>query len=40
VPHAGPEPKTNGDRPHLTDAQAASYTPQKYPAGSDGWNPK
>ncbi|GIE99913.1 pectinesterase family protein [Paractinoplanes rishiriensis] len=26
-------------RPRLTDAQAANYTPQKYLAGSDGWNP-
>ncbi|ASW54456.1 pectinesterase family protein [Plantactinospora sp. KBS50] len=29
----------NGNRPQLTDAQAANYTPQKYLAGSDGWNP-
>ncbi|GJF34331.1 hypothetical protein KNE206_70310 [Kitasatospora sp. NE20-6] len=29
----------NGNRPQLTDAQAAAYTPQKYLAGSDGWNP-
>ncbi|BEL03938.1 hypothetical protein Q0Z83_021290 [Actinoplanes sichuanensis] len=28
-----------GNRPQLTDAQAATYTPQKYLAGSDGWNP-
>jgi pectin methylesterase-like acyl-CoA thioesterase len=27
------------DRPQLTDAQAASMTPQAYLAGSDGWNP-
>jgi pectinesterase len=30
---------TNSNRPQLTDAQAANYTPQKYLAGSDGWNP-
>ncbi|MFB9180362.1 pectinesterase family protein [Dactylosporangium sucinum] len=30
---------TNSNRPQLSDAQAASYTPQKYLAGSDGWNP-
>ncbi|MBL7260525.1 pectinesterase family protein [Paractinoplanes lichenicola] len=30
---------TNGNRPQLSDAQAANYTPQKYLAGSDGWNP-
>jgi pectinesterase len=29
----------NGNRPQLTDAQAATYTPQRYLAGSDGWNP-
>jgi pectin methylesterase-like acyl-CoA thioesterase len=29
----------NGNRRQLTDAQAASYTPQRYLAGSDGWNP-
>ena len=29
----------NGNRPQLTDSQAASYTPQRYLAGSDGWNP-
>ncbi|WP_306213688.1 pectinesterase family protein [Actinoplanes sp. RD1] len=29
----------NGNRPQLTDAQAANYTPQKYLAGADGWNP-
>ena len=27
------------NRPQLTDAQAADYTPQKYLAGTDGWNP-
>jgi pectin methylesterase-like acyl-CoA thioesterase len=29
----------NGNRPQLSDAQAANYTPEKYLAGSDGWNP-
>ncbi|MCG5219721.1 pectinesterase family protein [Streptosporangium soli] len=29
----------NGNRPQLSDGQAATYTPQKYLAGSDGWNP-
>lgn len=29
----------NSNRPQLTDAQAPTYTPQKYLAGSDGWNP-
>ena len=29
----------NGNRPQLSDAQAANYTPQKYLAGTDGWNP-
>ncbi|MFI2105046.1 pectinesterase family protein [Isoptericola sp. NPDC019693] len=29
----------NSNRPQLSDAQAAEYTPQKYLAGSDGWNP-
>ena len=29
----------NSNRRQLTDAQAPSYTPQKYLAGSDGWNP-
>jgi len=27
------------DRPQLSGAAAGSYTPQKYLAGSDGWNP-
>ncbi|MEV6350035.1 pectinesterase family protein [Actinoplanes sp. NPDC051851] len=30
---------TNSNRTQLTDAQAANYTPEKYLAGSDGWNP-
>ncbi|WP_239125929.1 pectinesterase family protein [Catellatospora bangladeshensis] len=29
----------NSNRPQLSDAQAPNYTPQKYLAGSDGWNP-
>lgn len=30
---------TNSNRTQLTDSQAANYTPQKYLAGVDGWNP-
>ncbi|MBT0772349.1 hypothetical protein KIH74_25620 [Kineosporia sp. J2-2] len=30
---------TNSNRPQLSSSQAASYTPKKYLAGSDGWNP-
>lgn len=29
----------NGNRPQLGDSQASSYTPARYLAGSDGWNP-
>ncbi|MGW2519949.1 pectinesterase family protein [Streptomyces sp. NPDC001617] len=29
----------NANRPQLSDAQAAKYTPAAYLAGSDGWNP-
>ncbi|WP_433731275.1 pectinesterase family protein [Actinoplanes sp. CA-051413] len=29
----------NSNRPQLSDASAAAYTPQKYLAGGDGWNP-
>jgi pectinesterase len=29
----------NSNRPQLTDSQAATYTPQRYLAGSDAWNP-
>ena len=29
----------NGNRPQLPASRAATYTPQKYLAGSDGWNP-
>ncbi|MFI5890990.1 pectinesterase family protein [Actinoplanes sp. NPDC051513] len=30
---------TNSNRPQMSDATAANYTPQKYLAGTDGWNP-
>ncbi|GIF23498.1 pectin methylesterase-like acyl-CoA thioesterase [Actinoplanes tereljensis] len=30
---------TNSNRKQMSDSTAASYTPQKYLAGSDGWNP-
>ncbi|GAB2831984.1 hypothetical protein GCM10022221_33600 [Actinocorallia aurea] len=30
---------TNGNRPQLAASKAGEYTPQKYLAGSDGWNP-
>jgi pectinesterase len=30
---------TNGNRPQMSDATAPNYTPQKYLAGTDGWNP-
>jgi pectin methylesterase-like acyl-CoA thioesterase len=30
---------TGTNRPQLSDAQAPNYTPQKYLAGGDGWNP-
>ncbi|MET8153822.1 pectinesterase family protein [Actinoplanes sp. NPDC049668] len=30
---------TNGNRPQMSDATAVNYTPQKYLAGTDGWNP-
>ncbi|MEU8175123.1 pectinesterase family protein [Microbispora hainanensis] len=29
----------NSNRPQMSDSQAAGYTPQRYLAGSDGWNP-
>ncbi len=29
----------NGNRPQLSDSQAANYTPQRYLTGTDGWNP-
>lgn len=37
--NAGAGATVNGNRPQLSDAQAPNYTPQKYLAGSDGWNP-
>ncbi|MEO3925042.1 pectinesterase family protein [Micromonosporaceae bacterium B7E4] len=37
--NTGPGAGGNGNRPQLSDAQAANYTPQRYLAGSDGWNP-
>ena len=30
---------TNSNRPQMSDSTAANYTPQKYLAGTDGWNP-
>ncbi|GIM91070.1 pectinesterase family protein [Paractinoplanes toevensis] len=30
---------TNSNRRQMSDSTAANYTPQKYLAGSDGWNP-
>jgi pectin methylesterase-like acyl-CoA thioesterase len=30
---------TNSNRPQMSDSTAAGYTPQKYLAGTDGWNP-
>lgn len=35
----GPGATHNSNRPQMSDAQAVNYTPQKYLAGSDGWNP-
>jgi pectin methylesterase-like acyl-CoA thioesterase len=29
----------NGNRPQMSDATAVNYTPQKYLAGTDAWNP-
>ncbi|GAA0454128.1 hypothetical protein Aca07nite_66760 [Actinoplanes capillaceus] len=29
----------NSNRPQMSDATAANYTPQRYLAGTDGWNP-
>lgn len=37
--NTGAGASVNSNRPQLTDAQAANYTPAKYLAGSDGWNP-
>ncbi|WBB77028.1 pectinesterase family protein [Micromonospora sp. WMMD1128] len=37
--NTGPGATVNGNRPQMSDAQAANYTPQRYLAGTDGWNP-
>lgn len=37
--NTGPGAGVNANRPQLTTSQAATYTPQKYLAGTDGWNP-
>ncbi|MDQ1068732.1 pectinesterase family protein [Streptomyces canus] len=37
--NTGPGATVNSDRPQLSDSKAAAYTPAKYLAGSDGWNP-
>lgn len=37
--NTGPGAGKNTNRPQLPDAQAADHTPQKYLAGTDGWNP-
>jgi len=38
--NTGPGAVKNANRPQLPDAQAGEYTPQKYLAGTDGWNPR
>ncbi|GEA87446.1 pectinesterase family protein [Cellulomonas cellasea] len=37
--NTGPGATVNGKRPQMSDAEAANHTPQRYLAGSDGWNP-
>jgi pectinesterase len=37
--NTGPGAGAGTNRPQLPAAQAANYTPQKYLAGADGWNP-
>jgi len=37
--NSGSGATVNANRPQLSDTQAADYTPQKYLAGTDGWNP-
>lgn len=37
--NSGPGAAPGPDRPQLTPAQAAEYTPQTYLAGGDGWDP-
>ena len=38
--NTGPGATKNSNRPQLPDFQAADHTPQKYLAGTDGWNPR
>ena len=38
--NTGPGATKNANRPQLLDSQAADHTPQKYLAGTDGWNPR
>ncbi|MFG1967869.1 pectinesterase family protein [Nonomuraea fuscirosea] len=35
----GPGAGVNDDRPQLTAARARAFTPERYLAGADGWNP-
>ncbi|MBE1874468.1 pectinesterase family protein [Myceligenerans pegani] len=37
--NTGPGATENNNRPQLTPAQAANYTPERYLAGDDGWDP-
>lgn len=37
--NTGPGAAVNTNRPQLSDAEAKEYTPEKYLAGDDGWNP-
>ena len=37
--NTGPGATLNSNRAQLSDSAAANYTPQKYLAGTDGWNP-
>jgi pectinesterase len=37
--NSGPGAVQNANRPQMSAATAASYTPARYLAGSDGWNP-
>ena len=37
--NTGPGAAVNADRPQLSAADAASYTPQAYLSGPDAWNP-
>ncbi|WP_330276109.1 pectinesterase family protein [Lentzea sp. NBC_00516] len=38
--NTGPGATQNSNRPQLQDSLAGDYTPQKYLAGTDGWNPR